>query len=279
MSRDNDSLATGNRILYNWGSAQPEKRERLADSAADVDKRGVGGGQALSSSHFATITSDSVLLLMEGNASGKPESGANGRHPQSPASQPQDEWAIEAALVVRAQKNSQAFSELYERYIDRIYSYVYSRVQNVQDAEDLTARIFYRALDRLDRYEDRGLPFGAWLFRIAHNLVANWHRDQSRRTFIPIDGLGFPGRQARPTGGHGRAKGRGGGAVGGDRASAGRAAPTLISQVRRSVDKSGDRRIDAKERGCDQVALLPHTGSAARRFERTARRRRGFPCC
>ena len=130
---------------------------------------------------------------MEGNASGKPESGANGRHPQSPASQPQDEWAIEAALVVRAQKNSQAFGELYERYIDRIYSYVYIRVQNVQDAEDLTARIFYRAMDRLDRYEDRGLPFGAWLFRIAHNLVANWHRDQSRRTFIPIDGLGFPG--------------------------------------------------------------------------------------
>jgi len=51
----------------------------------------------------------------------------------------------------------------------------------------------------LDTYEDRGLPFGAWLFRIAHNLVANWHRDQSRRTFLPIDGLVFPGeRRAEP---------------------------------------------------------------------------------
>ena len=130
---------------------------------------------------------------MEGNASGRSESSANGRQPQSSASQPQDEREVEAALVVRAQKNTQAFGELYERYVDRIYSYVYSRVQNVQDAEDLTARIFYRALDRLGRYEDRGLPFGAWLFRIAHNLVANWHRDQSKRTFVPTDGLVFPG--------------------------------------------------------------------------------------
>ena len=99
---------------------------------------------------------------------------------------------IESALVAKAQKDSNAFGELYDRYIDRIYSYVYNRVQNVQDAEDLTARIFYRALDRLDRYEDRGLPFGAWLFRIAHNLVANWHRDQGRRSFVPIDGMVFP---------------------------------------------------------------------------------------
>ena len=137
--------------------------------------------------------SDGVLLLMNRNTLSGPEKGANGSRPGGPsASQPEDERAIESALVAKAQKDSNAFGELYERYIDRIYSYVYSRVQNVQDAEDLTARIFYRALDRLDRYEDRGLPFGAWLFRIAHNLVANWHRDQSRRSFVPVDGLVFP---------------------------------------------------------------------------------------
>ncbi len=137
---------------------------------------------------------------MNGNALGGPESSVNGTHPDSSAPQDagethsaiEDEQAVESALVAKAQKDTQAFSELYERYVDRIYSYVYSRVQNAQDAEDLTARIFYRALDRLDRYEDRGLPFGAWLFRIAHNLVANWHRDRSRRTLVPIDGLVFP---------------------------------------------------------------------------------------
>ncbi len=132
---------------------------------------------------------------MRGNASTGGESSANGSQPQFSATQQEEERAAEAALVAQAQRDPQAFGELYERYIDRIYSYVYSRVQNVQDAEDLTARIFYRALDRLDRYEDRGLPFGAWLFRIAHNLVANWHRDQSRRTFLPIDGLVFPGER------------------------------------------------------------------------------------
>ncbi len=132
---------------------------------------------------------------MNRNALTGSESGSNGIHPRSSTAQSQDERAIESALVAQAKKDAQAFGELYERYIDRIYSYVHSRVQNVQDAEDLTARIFYRALDRLDRYEDRGLPFGAWLFRIAHNLVANWHRDQSRRTFVPIDGLIFPGER------------------------------------------------------------------------------------
>lgn len=133
---------------------------------------------------------------MHGNTLSRPDSSANGSRPgSSVASQPEDERAIEAALVAKAQRDSRAFGELYERYVDRIYSYVFSRVQNVQDAEDLTARIFYRALDRLEGYEDRGLPFGAWLFRIAHNLVANWHRDQSRRSFVPIEGVVLPARR------------------------------------------------------------------------------------
>lgn len=129
---------------------------------------------------------------MDGNALSEAESSVNGSRPGSLAPQPQDERALESALVAEAQKDSQAFGELYERYVDRIFSYVYSRVQTVEDAEDLTARIFYRAMDRLDRYEDRGLPFGAWLFRIAHNMVVNWRRDQGRRSFVPIDGLVFP---------------------------------------------------------------------------------------
>lgn len=93
----------------------------------------------------------------------------------------------EAALVEQARTNPEAFGQLYEIYVERVYSYIYHRVGNVQDAEDLTARTFYRALERLDTYEERGLPFSAWLFRIAHNLVANWHRDQSRRPVVSLD--------------------------------------------------------------------------------------------
>lgn len=87
----------------------------------------------------------------------------------------------EAILIEQAKTQAEGFGELYERHIDRIYSYVYHRVGNHHDAEDLTARTFQRALEHIGRYEDRGAPISAWLYRIAHNLVANWHRDRSRR--------------------------------------------------------------------------------------------------
>lgn len=92
-------------------------------------------------------------------------------------------------LIARAAEDAEAFGELYERYVDRIYNYIYHRVGNVLDAEDLTARTFQRALQHIDRYVDRGVPFSAWLYRIAHNLVANWHRDRSRRKTVPLDRL------------------------------------------------------------------------------------------
>ena len=90
-------------------------------------------------------------------------------------------------LIQRARQDPEAFGMLYEKYVDRVYAYVYHRVGNTQDAEDLTARTFHRALGSIQSYEERGLPFAAWLFRIAHNLVANWHRDRSRRRFLSLD--------------------------------------------------------------------------------------------
>lgn len=98
-----------------------------------------------------------------------------------------DEGTSEKNLIARAQSDPAAFGELYERYVNRIYNYVYYRVGNHHDAEDLTARTFYRALSHISRYVDRGAPFSAWLYRIAHNLVANWHRDRSRRQTIALD--------------------------------------------------------------------------------------------
>ena len=95
----------------------------------------------------------------------------------------------ERACIQAAKEDPSAFAELYERYVDRIYSYIYHRVGNVHDAEDLTSRTFYRALAHLPEYEDKGLPFSAWLYRIAHNLVANWHRDRKRRPVVALDEL------------------------------------------------------------------------------------------
>lgn len=93
----------------------------------------------------------------------------------------------ETALKLAAQGDQEAFGVLYERYVSRIYSYIYYRTGNQHDAEDLTARVFFRALRHVENYKDRGLPLSAWLYRIAHNLVANWHRDNSRRNEVPLD--------------------------------------------------------------------------------------------
>ena len=78
-------------------------------------------------------------------------------------------------------------ASLYERYVGRIYNYIYYRTGNPKEAEDLTARVFYRAINHIGTYKNLGVPFSAWLYRIAHNLVANWHRDSSRRKEVPLE--------------------------------------------------------------------------------------------
>lgn len=95
----------------------------------------------------------------------------------------------EATLVEKAKDDADAFGLLYERYVDKIYNYVYYRTGNHHDAEDLTAKVFYQALNHISRYVQRGAPFSSWLYRIAHNLVANWHRDRSRRKVVSLEGL------------------------------------------------------------------------------------------
>lgn len=94
----------------------------------------------------------------------------------------------EELVIGRASAGDQeAFSLLYERYVTRIYNYIYYRTGNPYEAEDLTSRVFHRALNHIHHYNNRGVPFSAWLYRIAHNLVANWHRDNSRRNEVPLD--------------------------------------------------------------------------------------------
>jgi RNA polymerase sigma-70 factor (ECF subfamily) len=83
-------------------------------------------------------------------------------------------------ISLASEGDPEAFGLLYERYIDQIYNYIYFRTSNGKDAEDLCSRVFLRALRHIKRYEDRGYPFSAWLYRIAHNLVVNWYRDSNR---------------------------------------------------------------------------------------------------
>jgi RNA polymerase sigma-70 factor (ECF subfamily) len=93
-------------------------------------------------------------------------------------------------LAERGKSSSDAFGVLYDRHLRRIYNYVYYRIGQKAEAEDLTERVFMQALENLPRYQNRGAPFSAWLFRIAHNLVANWHRDTGRHPSAPLDDAG-----------------------------------------------------------------------------------------
>ena len=93
----------------------------------------------------------------------------------------------EAELVARAREDPAAFGRLYELNVRKIYSYIYYRTGNHHDAEDLTAKVFFKAMEHIGRYQDRGAPFSAWLYRIAHNTVANWHRGNRRGEVVALD--------------------------------------------------------------------------------------------
>lgn len=95
--------------------------------------------------------------------------------------------AEETALIERArQADPDAWGTLYERHAQAIYSYLYYRLRDRELAEDLTADVFTRALTAIERYSDRGLPFGAWLHRIAHNLMIDATRRRARQP-EPLD--------------------------------------------------------------------------------------------
>lgn len=97
------------------------------------------------------------------------------------------ETSIDDDIERAIQGEGAAFANIYERFVSKIYNYIYYRVGNTNDAEDLTAKVFLRAYTHVGKYNQRGLPFSAWLYRIAHNLVANWYRDNSRRKDISLD--------------------------------------------------------------------------------------------
>ncbi|HVC34932.1 MAG TPA: sigma-70 family RNA polymerase sigma factor [Chloroflexota bacterium] len=95
----------------------------------------------------------------------------------TPDANPKGTLDNEADLVRCAVgRDSASFGSLYEFYLDRIYRYVYYRVASTTEAEDLTEQVFLKAWEAIDRYEPRGAPFVAWLYRLAHNLVVDHYR-------------------------------------------------------------------------------------------------------
>ena len=94
----------------------------------------------------------------------------------------------EEQLVQRAkQHDEEAFAQLYEEYFDKIYRYVALRIGDRMEAEDLTQQVFLNAIKAISSFRWKGVPFSAWLFRIAHNQVVDYLRKKKKRVSIPLE--------------------------------------------------------------------------------------------
>jgi len=94
----------------------------------------------------------------------------------------------EQLLVEAAKRDPVRFADLYDRHFERVYAFVARRVRDRDAAEELTADTFHRALANLPSFEPRGVPFGAWLFKIAEHAVVDRAR-RSGREVVDTDGL------------------------------------------------------------------------------------------
>ena len=89
----------------------------------------------------------------------------------------------ETALVSAARHDPVAFSRLYQQYLPRIYRYLLARLPTAEDAAEACQQVFLKALEAIPAYDERGLPFAAWIFRIARNTAIDAAR--RRRTTVP----------------------------------------------------------------------------------------------
>lgn len=81
----------------------------------------------------------------------------------------------------------EALGWLYERYFDRIYKYIYLKIGDATDAEDLTEQVFLKMIEAIHNFQWQGTTFAAWLYRIAHNQVVDTIRQHSRRPQTPLE--------------------------------------------------------------------------------------------
>ena len=111
--------------------------------------------------------------------------------------QPRTHPANIPSLAEEAKNNPAAFGQLYEHYVQPVYRYLYSRIGNAHEAEDLTSLTFIAAYEALPRYRERG-HFEAWLFRIAQNKLMDFFRRS--RSEVELDRADIPLQGGEPLG-------------------------------------------------------------------------------
>lgn len=109
------------------------------------------------------------------------------RHGTSPASGVGSGAPSDAALVQAAQAGeASAFGLLYERYRQQVFRYCLARSASQPEAEDLVSEVFLRAMESLERYRDQGLPFVAFLYRVARNAAIDRHRREASTSLFDL---------------------------------------------------------------------------------------------
>src|SRR5918993_4153294 len=108
-----------------------------------------------------------------------------------------DDGAIERLVGAAQQGDPEAFGALFDHFYGPVYRYVAARVGRPSDAEDLAQLVFVKALEALPRYEERGVPFGGWLFRLARNVVIDHVRTRRDHADLAVVAL-RAGRDAGP---------------------------------------------------------------------------------
>ncbi|MGK7391205.1 MAG: RNA polymerase sigma factor [Candidatus Cyclobacteriaceae bacterium M2_1C_046] len=92
----------------------------------------------------------------------------------------EEEIRSEQIIVEQAKEDGQHFGKLYDKYFDDIFYFIYRRTDDEATTADLTSQTFYIALKKLSKYKNHGLPFSAWLFRIAANEINKYYRSQKK---------------------------------------------------------------------------------------------------
>lgn len=94
----------------------------------------------------------------------------------------------ESEIIALAKKDASYFGALYDHYFDQIFRFCFKRLGGLEDeAGDLSQQVFIKAMANLHKYEDRGLPFSSWLYRIAQNEVSMFFRKKSKNYIVAID--------------------------------------------------------------------------------------------
>jgi len=93
--------------------------------------------------------------------------------------------SAERSIIEAAQRDPRRFADLYESNFERVYAFVVGRIRNRDEAEDITAEVFHQALANLPRFQWRGVPFAAWLLKIAANAM-NDHSKRLRKEREPV---------------------------------------------------------------------------------------------